>query len=82
MTRRAILRFAPPLELPDDDAALRALVVALDDEGDQRDMWRRARAATAAQFLREGEFEEALYEALHAHSSTREAIAEALDLLQ
>jgi hypothetical protein len=37
--------------------------------GDVRDSFRRARAATAARYLRRGQFEEAVYEALHADAA-------------
>ena len=37
-------------------------------------MFRRARGAMAAQFLRRGEYEESLYEALHAHPVMSDAI--------
>jgi hypothetical protein len=74
--RRVCAEFDPPLTIPDGDA-LDALVEELDAMGEERDQWRRARAAMAAQFLRHGEYEESLYEAVHAHPFMPDAIAEA-----
>ncbi len=77
MVSRVCALFDPPLVIPDSDA-LDALVDELDAHGDERDMFRRARGAMAAQLLRRGEYEESLYEALHAHPAiTSDAITEA-----
>jgi hypothetical protein len=77
MVRRACAQFDPPLIVPGGEPALDALVEELDAIGDEHDMFRRARAAMAAQFFRRGEYEESLYEALHAHAFLPDAIAEA-----
>lgn len=82
MVRRAISGFEPPLVVPSDNAALDALIDALDAVGEESDMFRRARAATATRYLRRRDFEEALYEALHAHPDTRQAVTEALAALR
>jgi hypothetical protein len=78
MVGRAVAEQVPPLELPSDSAALDALVEELDVlPGDRA--FRRARAASAEQFLRRGAYEDALYEALHARRVLGEAIEEALE---
>ena len=77
MVARVCALFDPPLVMPDGHA-LDVLVDELDGLGDHRDIFRRARGATAAQLLRRAEYQESLYEALHAHPARRsEAIAEA-----
>jgi hypothetical protein len=81
MVRRACAPFDPPLMIPGGEPALAALVEELDAAGDEHDMFRRARAAMAAHFFRRGEYEESLYEALHAHAFLRDAIAEAREAL-
>jgi hypothetical protein len=81
VVRRACAQFDPPLIIPDTDPALEALVEQFDAVGDEREAFRRARAATAAQFFRRGEYEESLYEALHAHAFVPDAIAEARSAL-
>ena len=50
MVSRVCALFEPPLVIPGGDA-LDALVDELDAVGDERDMFRRARGAMAAQFL-------------------------------
>ena len=81
MTHRAVAMQDPPLELPADAAQLRAVVADVDASGDDRD-FRRARAASAAEHLRLSAYEDALYEALHAHADVRVAVAEALSMLR
>ena len=77
MVSRVCALFEPPLVIP-SGAALDALVDELDAAGDERDMFRRARGAMAAQLLRRGDYEESLYETLHAHPAvTTDALTEA-----
>jgi hypothetical protein len=65
MVQRAVAQQDPPLTLPADAACLDDLVQELDASDDER-AFRRARAASAEQFLRRGAYADALYEALHA----------------
>jgi hypothetical protein len=81
MVQRAAAEQDPPLELPSDSAALDALVEELDACEDER-AFRRARAASAEQFLRRGAYEDALYEALHARRLIPEAVQEVREALR
>ena len=70
MVRRVVDQFTDPeLEVPSRDEDLDALIDELEGLGDVRDSFRRTRAATAVRHLRRGEFEEAVYEALHADAA-------------
>jgi hypothetical protein len=80
MVERALAAQEPLLEFPADRAMQDALVDELDTSADEAD-FRRARAAAAARFLRQAAYEDALYEALHARPSTRDAVREARDQL-
>jgi hypothetical protein len=81
MVQQAIAEQDPPLELSADSPALDALAEELDASVDER-AFRRARAASAEQFLRRGAYEDALYEALHARRLIAEAVQEARDALR
>ena len=81
MTQRAVAAQDRPLELPADAAQLQAVVAELDASEDESD-FRRARAASAAAYLRDAAYEDALYEALHAHRDISDAVADALNLLR
>jgi hypothetical protein len=81
MVQRAVAAQDPPLELPADAAQLHALVAELDASEDMSD-FPRARAASAAEYLRGAAYEDALYEALHAHHDISNAVADALNLLR
>jgi hypothetical protein len=81
MVNEAVAEQDPPLELPPDSAALDALIEELDASEDNRD-FRRARAASAEQFLRRGAYVDALYEALHARRLISKAVQEARDTLR
>ena len=81
MAQRALAELDPPLELPRDDGTLDVLVDELDASEDDRS-FRRARAVTAARFLRRNAFEDALYESIHARSSVLEAVDDALEALR
>ena len=81
MTQRAVAAQDPPLELPADPAQLQAVIAELDASEDESD-FRRARAGSAAAHLRGAAYEDALYEALHAHCDIPDAVAEALNLLR
>jgi hypothetical protein len=76
----ALRMFEPPLELPSDPVGLAELVEA-NDFSEDLDRWRRARAASAAQFLAAGDASEALYEAIHAAPSPKVAMSLAASLL-
>ena len=77
MLAKALDEIAPPLELPVSMTELDEVVRALDASDDEDD-FRRARAATAARFLRAEALEDALYEALHARRAVDAAVDEAL----
>jgi hypothetical protein len=80
LIERALAAQDPPLDIPPDEAALRALVAELDASDDEAD-FRRARAGAAVEYLRRAAYEDALYEALHARHGIAEAVSEALDAL-
>jgi hypothetical protein len=81
MVQRAVAEQDPPLELPFDSAALDTLVEELDASEDER-AFRRARAASAEQFLRRDSYEDALYEAVHARRLVPAAVQEAREALR
>ena len=77
MLAKALDEITPPLELPASESELDAVVQALDASEDEDD-FRRARAASSAQFMRAEALEDALYEALHARRAVDAAVDEAL----
>jgi hypothetical protein len=80
MVERALAEQDPPLDIPGDEAALRAFITELDASDVEAD-FRRARAGAAVEFLRQAAYEDALYEALHSRRGVAEAVHEALQAL-
>jgi hypothetical protein len=73
MVERALAAQNPPLEFPAHREAQQELFMTLDTSDDDVD-FRKARAVAAACFLRDGAYEDALYEALHAHPDVLDAV--------
>ena len=81
MVESALAAQLPRIELPSDVASQQALLARLDASQDESD-FRRARAVAAAALLRQGAYEDALYEAVHASPDQGGAVERALSLIR
>jgi hypothetical protein len=71
----------PPLDVPHGAYVIDAAIEGLEARAEEADHFRRARVLLAERYRRRSEFEECLYEALHAYAEMPADVARKLKLL-